>query len=329
MKGFIARNTYRAIDGGVIIVGVALLLMLGGFSATPVTADSDEKCPSQLTFGVAPIGYDHTRFSPAAKSSDRLFSAQSFVAAVDGLDDDNNDGENEYTITPSWVSAEIRGHSASSGYASGIDRPSKWYRNDIFDVERDYFSERNRVDDSYRGVGNTWNRGHMISRTASNRVNAMAGCESHVFANAVPQAAKFNQGIWLALENRELAMANYFGAAWVTSGTLFEGDLETIGDSDELPVAIPSHLYKVIVIDTNQGVVAYSFIFPNVATVSDGSYKSGRCASDKSYDIEQYQVSLTEIERRSGYRFAVHDSTRSRDLLEMPVDYLDKVGSCF
>lgn len=48
---------------------------------------------------------------------------------------------------------------------------------------------------SYKGVGNTWNRGHLAKRTDANRLGAEYGCNTHVFTNAIPQHAKFNQGI--------------------------------------------------------------------------------------------------------------------------------------
>ncbi len=47
---------------------------------------------------------------------------------------------------------------------------------------------KKRLDDSYDGIGNTWNRGHLAMSDHAQRIAAEAACNTHHFWNGSPQA---------------------------------------------------------------------------------------------------------------------------------------------
>ena len=288
-----------------------------------------EKCASQPYAITTPEGYDHLRYAPGER--ERLYDGGAFVASVDGADDDNGDGTPEYLGQPQWVSSHIKAYRSdrNSGYAPGFKRPSSWYRIDLFDEERGVYGSDKRLDDSYRGVGSVWNRGHLAQRADANRLNEAYGCNTHVFANAVPQAAKFNQGIWLGLENTVSSLANQYGEVWVTTGPIFFKDkpIQAIGEFEkgEIPVAIPDALFKVVMIEAEGGVQVLSLIYPNVNENMPAEYLSGRCQSDLRYDHRRFIVSLAEVERQSGLTFFAQQGSELQAFKELSAPRLPSI----
>src|SRR3546814_3249238 len=65
-----------------------------------------------------------------------------------------------------------------------------------------------------------WNRGHLAMSDHAQRISPEAGCNTHVFWNASPQAADLNQGPWLHLENYSAAASNKYRSVWVIAGPI-------------------------------------------------------------------------------------------------------------
>ena len=282
-----------------------LLASLITFQVITVKANS---CSGKGYDIVLPNGYDHTRYAPSPM--ERLYVGGAFIASVDGFDDDDNDGDSDLLAGPQWVAYHLKAYSGSTtsnNYAPGWDRPSKWYKAKIFDVEREYFQINKRIDDSYRGVGSTWNRGHLAQRADANRLSPEHGCMTHSFANAVPQAAKFNQGIWLGLENYIAGLANQKGELWIVTGPIYVDNSDVIGDRDqsgkhtEIPVAIPEALFKVVFWEEANELKSLSFVYPNKAEYS--GYLTGRCSRDKLYDHRPFLTTLSDVENQTGLQF--------------------------
>lgn len=282
-----------------LLVAFSLLFLEQSF------AQDVPDCPSTPYLIVSPSDYDHTRYAPS--EHERLYDGGSFFASVDGDDDDNGDGETDYLVQPTWVASHIKAYQSDrpSGYAPAFKRPSTWYRVSIFDEEREQYDTKKRIDDSYRGVGGIWDRGHLAQRADANRIAPEYGCNTHVFANAVPQSAMLSQGIWLALENYISSLANQRGELWVITGPIFSkgNPLETIGDPGEIPVAVPDKLFKVVFIESQAGVEVLSFIYDNKYEVLPLEYKTGNCQRDLRYDHTRFLVSLADVERATGLTF--------------------------
>ena len=161
-----------------------------------------------------------------------------------------------------------------------------------------------KIDDSYTGVGTTWNRGHLAMNSHALRIGWRKACNTHFFFNAVPQQAVFNQGDWLDLEASTGAAANKYGSVWAIAGPIFVSGtpIQTIGSSGEIPVAIPHALFKIVIKEPVGGglpdVLAFIFDQPLTEYV--------RCASGEDapeYDHTDNLVSVQTVEQRTGLNF--------------------------
>lgn len=296
-----------------------------------------EKCKS-TPYDIEEIeGYDHLWYAPA--ESERLYFSPVFVASLDGPDDDDlhlrGDHDGEYLVQPQWVAVHIKAYvdNDSDGYAPGWERPTNWYRLDIFDDEREEFDTRKRVNESYKGIATKWNRGHLAQRADANRMGPEYGCNTHVFTNAFPQDARFNQGIWLGLENYLSGFANEMGEIWIIAGPIFDEISETIGDQGEILVPIPQKAFKVVVWEEGDEVDVMAFIYPNIH--DHENYKTGRCSSDKTYDHTPFLMSVAAVEEATGLTFFYDFSAADQRLLketryiELPeVQSKNFVGAC-
>ena len=197
-----------------------------------------------------------------------------------------------------------------------LDRPSSW--SELPDLVPD-LKGKEKLDRAHRGIGNIWNRGHLNMRSHGSRISAEHGCDTHVFANALPQYWSQNQGDWLALEYYTGALANKHGAVWVIAGPVFfKGQvIEMIGAEGETPVALPHAVFKVVVIDKDEkpDVCGFLFLQPSHAVVMQIDPNGGRkrppglgyspCAGTKqaNYDFDSFIVPVGRIEALSGIRF--------------------------
>ena len=195
------------------------------------------------------------------------------------------------------------------------------------------------VNASYSGSGDRWNRGHLAMRADANRIAPQYGCNTHVFANAVPQTPILNHGIWLSVENYVSSMANQRGELWVVAGPIyFRGKVfASIGEANkqEIPVAIPDALFKVVFLEQPEGVEVLSFIFPNTFDSAPQEYKTGNCDSDTDYDIQPFIVSLLDVEQATGLTFFTDSDEdlsayKSQRAIALPAIHREHaVGYCF
>lgn len=309
---------YTALSLG---TGLALLM------ATPATADKFHCRSSDRTspYPVEMTGqHDHLRYAPATIGLDvREFAA--YTAVFDGTDDDNGDGTPDLTANPTFVAYHLRGVRPDSNGAYrepdvSIERPGDWYRAPDLDflwTNRPSVSD-DRIDNSYDGIGRTWNRGHLAMADHAQRISAEASCNTHFFWNASPQAAEFNQGPWLHLETYSAAVSNSAGEAWIMAGPIFDAgrDILYIGDNGEVPVAVPHAFFKIIVVETRWGVQTRSFIYEHPSSVAANGHPGPdepgndpwvKCSSATNgrhdYNHADNLVSIATIEARTGLRF--------------------------
>lgn len=278
------------------------------------TANSESAYPAGVQ-----LEHDHIRFAPRPFELVQEFEA--FVASFDGPDDDDGDGHADLRATPQWVAYELIGltPNARGAYVEpdiSIDRD--WYRSAEFAFIYDAVDRTRRleIDDSYTGVGTIWNRGHLAMADHAQRISAIASCNTNTYWNAVPQAADLNQGPWLHLENYTAALANAYGRVWIIAGPIYDRDQQvlTIGDTGEVPVAVPHALFKVVVLEIDGVVFTLTFIFDQPYTADAAGIPQPlantswiRCsrarAAQHIYDHRPNLSSVAEIERRTGLTF--------------------------
>lgn len=270
-------------------------------------------CKTSQGYSAYPIqataGYRHDKFGTYPYDLTQEFAA--YISSFDSNDDDNWDGTADYFAGPEFVAYEIKRypHQNDAGhYLKPVtpNRPSKWYKHaDLFFLKNEQSDvTTTRINNSYSGVGNTWNRGHLAMKLHGTRVSQEADCNTHHFFNALPQYANFNQGIWLHLEALTGAWANKFGQVWVIAGPIYYPDREinTIGSEGEIPVAVPHAFFKIIIKESTDRKAPdiLPFIYPNK---EHPLYKSGRCSKDKDYDHTEFITDTYTIEELTGLSF--------------------------
>lgn len=136
-------------------------------------------------------------------------------------------------------------------------------------------------------------------------INAVVN--SFVMTNMTPQFCQFNRGVWEIFETLVRTWAGSRGTIYVTTGSVFDRDGDGKRDSDadlrriqsdngKSRVAIPSHFYKILIHQQNDGTVeSLAVLVPNDQTQLDK-------AEAVSY-LESHIVSIADIEAVTGLKF--------------------------
>lgn len=160
--------------------------------------------------------------------------------------------------------------------------------------------------------GSKFDRGHVTPAADMNGRNPKAMSETFYLTNMVPQVGpNNNRGIWADLEGqiRNWAMAR--GRLHVVTGPIFAGKYDTMGRSK---VAIPTHLYKVV-LDPKTG-ETIAFILPNVQikTPKVRRYDAGNpqykqttpsmaLDCNSSCSLKNFVAKVSDVERATGLQF--------------------------
>lgn len=155
-------------------------------------------------------------------------------------------------------------------------------------ARKDDFREDPEVPAQFRStlkdyVGSGYDRGHMAP-AADLTFSEQAMSESFFLTNMMPQAPGNNRGIWKYLEEMTRYWATLHGQLYVITGTYYGQGSSYIGNN----VAVPSHVYKIIIDPKRNKVIA--FMFPNVKL--------------DPRTIEDYIVSISDIEGLTGINFS-------------------------
>ncbi|NXX38055.1 EXOG Nuclease, partial [Tricholaema leucomelas] len=154
------------------------------------------------------------------------------------------------------------------------------------------------VNEDYLGSG--WSRGHMAP-AGDNKFSTRAMAETFYLSNIVPQNYENNAGFWNRMEMYCRELTERFEDVWVVSGPLTlpqtndDGkktvSYQVIGKDD---VAVPSHLYKVILArrsrTSTEPLVLGAFVVPN--------HPIGF-----SHQLTEFQVNIEDLEKTSGLVF--------------------------
>ncbi|XP_024612259.1 nuclease EXOG, mitochondrial [Neophocaena asiaeorientalis asiaeorientalis] len=152
-------------------------------------------------------------------------------------------------------------------------------------------------------VGSGWSRGHMAP-AGDNKFSSKAMAETFYLSNIVPQNFDNNAGYWNRMEMYCRELTERFEDVWIVSGPLTlpqtgsngrkTVSYQVIGEDN---VAVPSHLYKVILARRNprsaEPLALGAFVVPNKAIGFQPQ-------------LSEFQVSLQELEKLSGLVFFPH-----------------------
>ncbi|CAI9159350.1 unnamed protein product [Rangifer tarandus platyrhynchus] len=149
-------------------------------------------------------------------------------------------------------------------------------------------------------VGSGWSRGHMAP-AGDNKFSTKAMAETFYLSNIVPQNFDNNAGYWNRIEMYCRELTERFEDVWIVSGPLTlpqtgsDGkktvSYQVIGEDN---VAVPSHLFKVILARRSAGsaepLALGAFVVPNKAIGFQPQ-------------LSEFQVSLQDLEKLSGLVF--------------------------
>uniref|UniRef100_A0A8C6QLI8 Nuclease EXOG, mitochondrial n=1 Tax=Nannospalax galili TaxID=1026970 RepID=A0A8C6QLI8_NANGA len=152
-------------------------------------------------------------------------------------------------------------------------------------------------------VASGWSRGHMAP-AGNNKFSSKAMAETFYLSNIVPQDFDNNSGYWNRIEMYCRELTDRFEDVWIVSGPLTlphtgnDGkkavSYQVIGKDN---VAVPSHLYKVILArrseESKEPLALGAFVVPNKAI----SFQS---------QLTEFQVSLQDLEKMAGLVFFPH-----------------------
>jgi len=145
-------------------------------------------------------------------------------------------------------------------------------------------------------LGSGFARGHMVPASDVKKSQESMQ-ETFYLTNILPQDFDNNGGFWYRMENYCRSLTNRFTDVYVISGPLFLSHFvqnkkmvtfQVIGDNN---VAVPSHLFKIILVENHgRPIAAGAFVVPN-APIADDKV------------LTDYQVSLSQIENMTGFMF--------------------------
>ena len=130
------------------------------------------------------------------------------------------------------------------------------------------------------------------------RLGADADWNTHTVFNACPQLQAMNNGVWKGLENKTAAWADRYGTVWIICGPIIYGRTPSkwIGDSGEIPIAVPDAFFKIVVKDSDVAGVpdVLAFVFPMEGV---GDYSSSN------HELTPYLTSVDIVEVLTGLNF--------------------------
>ncbi|QCX02238.1 DNA/RNA non-specific endonuclease [Aggregatimonas sangjinii] len=173
------------------------------------------------------------------------------------------------------------------------------------DRKRPYFIEDPKVKSksadwrNYKGSG--YDRGHFCP-AGDRRFSEQAYNETFYTSNISPQDRAFNAGIWNRLEQRIRLWARNYGSVFVVTGGVLENGLKEIGVED---VAVPNYYYKIVAKGDADDMEVIAFLMEG---------------KESARPLQEFTVSVDEIERRTGIDFFEKLPTAIQQKLEKEVD---------
>lgn len=188
----------------------------------------------------------------------------------------------------------------------------------------------NQLDNGYY-FDNPWDRGHLARRATAAwgetlKAAERADADTYFYSNASLQHRNLNQDEWLALEdwvlNLEIDEGDKFS---VISGPVFGDFMRTIRPEGRAAAYIPSAFFKIVIFMNQQAALdVRTFLMPqDEKALRD---RQGR----RMFDHQIYQVSVAEIEEKTGLDFPEvipqrnpiyrwdSDRARARNVTEFP-----------
>lgn len=165
-------------------------------------------------------------------------------------------------------------------------------RSNSFSADQSLLREHRSTLADYAGSG--FDTGHMANNADMSWDDDVER-ESFILSNMTPQTPELNRGVWKTLETAIRAWSyNNNSEITIYTGPIYDINLDKkIGPNF---VVVPHAFYKIVI--DNKKKQSLAFIFEN-------SKKVGK-------DLSAYQVTVADVERASGIKFAVPDKKTTK-----------------
>lgn len=150
-------------------------------------------------------------------------------------------------------------------------------------------------------AGSGMHRGHLVP-AADLKWSDVAMWQSFLLTNVCPMHRALNEGGWAKLEEKVREWTARDSALLVFTGPVVSDGDTTLASGR---VKVPSSYFKVVLAPCVRPVRAIAFIYPN-------GHSSGR--------LQQYAVSVDEVERRTGLDFFPFLPVHDQQQIESPVN---------
>jgi endonuclease G len=138
----------------------------------------------------------------------------------------------------------------------------------------------------------TYDRGHMLANMMRNNCSSNSQKQTFFHTNQIPQVNSFNQGKWVALENKENAWRSECDTMYVVTGPIFDSNYTTTPDSRGTAIPVATRYFKAMIKCNWQSgelseVKGIGFLFTHSS--SSQNYNEAKC-------------SIVDIESVLGYK---------------------------
>jgi endonuclease G len=138
----------------------------------------------------------------------------------------------------------------------------------------------------------TYDRGHQIANMMRNQCSSNAQQQTFFHANQMPQINKFNQGNWVALENKELTWKSECDTMYVVTGPIFDGNYTTTPDSRGTAIPVATRYFKAM--------IKCNWQRGELSEVKGIGFLFTHSSSSKNYN--EAKCSIVDIESVLGYK---------------------------
>ena len=201
---------------------------------------------------------------------------------------------NSSLMIPNWVAYELTDEETRGT----VPRPS----NSPFQQDPAYKGKQpDRSDYSHSG----WDKGHLMP-CADSKWSEQVMLESFYFINICPQNHKFNEKDWQMLEDKGRSIARKKGSVFIVCGPIVT--INEFGRLGANQVVIPDYYFKAFLYKDDKGFHSIAYIMPNRYT--------GR-------PINEYAISVNELERILGIDLFTRLNDRIEDIIESQLNHSD------
>lgn len=176
--------------------------------------------------------------------------------------------------------------------SSSMTRPSSWEANPSSTLAQ-YSGGYKYTQNSTNSEGIGYDRGHMIANMMRNKCSYNAQKQTFFHPNQIPQVSTFNQGKWVALENKELTWRSECDTMYVVTGPIFDQGYYTTPDKSGKAIPVATRCFKAMIKCkwTNgklSEVKGIGFLMDNVKDTDSQAYTSA-------------YTSIEEVEKACGF----------------------------